>query len=145
MSILPIREIAIIFLKSLAMMKFYFRALFDLCTIFEGSGVRRWSRKFSWKVADRVATHSKPYWCKGDGWLIMVDIYTMLHKRIGEGGWLAILSTPLDQPLVTCLLRSMVIGSCMMHVRYSSIMTCSGYTSPAVIRWQIHSCAWLLR
>ena len=56
---------------------------------------RRWSRKFAWKVADGVATHSKPYWCKGGGWLIMVDIsYTTLHKRIGEGGWLATLSTP---------------------------------------------------
>ena len=45
--------------------------------------LRYWSRKFSWKVA----THSKPYWCKGGGWLIMVDIsYTTLHKQTGEGG-----------------------------------------------------------
>ena len=47
-----------------------------------------------------MATHSKLYWWKGGGWLIMVDIfYNRLHKRTGEGGWLATLSTPLDQPL----------------------------------------------
>ena len=57
---------------------------------------RCWSRKFAWKVADGVATHSKPYWFKGGGWLIIVDIsYTTLHKRTGEEGWLATLSTPL--------------------------------------------------
>ena len=39
--------------------------------------------------------------CKGGGWLIMVDVsYTTLHKRTSEWGWLATLSTPLDQPLV---------------------------------------------
>ena len=48
---------------------------------------RRWSRNFAWKVADGVATHSKPYWSKGGGWLVMVDIsYTMLHERTSEGG-----------------------------------------------------------
>ena len=58
------------------------------------------SRKFAWKVADGVATHSKSYWCKGGGWSIMVDISnTTLYKRTSEGGWLATLSTPLDQPL----------------------------------------------
>ena len=42
---------------------------------------------------------------KGGGWLIIVDIsYTILHKRTGEGGWLATLSPPPpppppDQPL----------------------------------------------
>ncbi|MCG8623605.1 MAG: hypothetical protein MJE68_16635, partial [Proteobacteria bacterium] len=57
-----------------------------------------------WKVSDGVATHSKQYWCKGGGWLIMVDIsYTTLHQRIGEGGWLATPSTSLDQPLLCAL------------------------------------------
>ena len=61
---------------------------------------RHWSRKLAWKVADGVATHSKLYWCKGGGWLIMVDVsYTTLHKISSEEGWLATLSTPLDQPL----------------------------------------------
>ena len=73
----------------------------NLDTCMHASIGRRWSRKSSWKVADGVATHSKLYWCKGGGWLIMVDIsYTTLHKRTGEGGWLATLSTPLDQPLI---------------------------------------------
>ena len=59
-------------------------------------------QKIAWKVADGVATHSKSYWCKVGGWLITVNIsYTTLHKRIDEGGWLATLSTPLDQPLTT--------------------------------------------
>ena len=42
-----------------------------------------------------MATHSKLYWCKGGGWLIMVDVsHTTLLKRTSEGGWLATLSTP---------------------------------------------------
>ena len=37
---------------------------------------------------------------QGGGWLIKVDIScTVLHKRSGEGGWLATPSTLLDQPL----------------------------------------------
>ena len=52
-------------------------------------------QNFARKVADGVATHSKPYWCKGGGWLILVDIsYTTLHKRTSEVGWLATLSIP---------------------------------------------------
>ena len=51
-----------------------------------------------------MATHSKLFWCKGGGWLIMADVsYTMLHGGTSEGGWLATLSTPPppppDQPL----------------------------------------------
>ena len=44
-----------------------------------------------------MATHSKSYWCKGGGWLIMVDIsyynYILRCIKTGEGGWLATLST----------------------------------------------------
>ena len=74
-----------------------FGAINDLLTTIKHyASSRRWSRKFAWKVADGVATHSKQYWCKRGGWLIMVDIshnYTMMHKRTGEGGWLATPST----------------------------------------------------
>ena len=76
------------------------------------------------KVADGVATSSKRYWCKGDGWLIsilMVDIsYTTLHKKIVKGVACHPISTPprsapdysyVHMQGVTCIL--------IMHLTYS--------------------------